>query len=461
MRPPLSGLIGTKARFQVYQVVYITLKAGTAPRPAAWILERSLDGVSYSPWQFFAENDAECRRRYGLPATHGKPYYKTDDEVICTIFYSKLYPLENGEVGMLRAIYYPLKDIKEWVLQVHISLTNGRPGSNTSSDVLRNFTLARYVQFRFQKIHKTDKDNGLRKKLFYSVRTISIGGQCVCNGHASKCTSNSVSGVSQRKRRLQRTEDLTAGVAFQMPICECEHHTCGKSCSECCPLYNQQPWRPGTLESAGICEPCQCFGHSTACRYNDEIAREKLSLNVKGQYRGGGECINCSVRHFRRIWQVSLACHNGVDAFRIIPPEWTARGAKRDGTDHSECSRTTRRLAFPATVIPLVPLVLACATTQNRERYACRPADARQNIGINRFVADGGIMPVQGGLRRSEMRQLRAGMDQLPRLRAVLLRSEGHTTRGKMHAAVQMQGNHQSLMSRMHMADLNDIPVRW
>lgn len=85
--------------FQVYQVAYVTLKAGISPRPAAWVLEKSTDGVDFSPWQYFADTDAECRKRFGLPATQGKPHYKTDDEVICTIYYSKLYPLENGEVS--------------------------------------------------------------------------------------------------------------------------------------------------------------------------------------------------------------------------------------------------------------------------------------------------------------------------------------------------------------------------
>ena len=33
------------------QVAYIILIAGVSPRPASWVLERSLDGVTWQPWQ--------------------------------------------------------------------------------------------------------------------------------------------------------------------------------------------------------------------------------------------------------------------------------------------------------------------------------------------------------------------------------------------------------------------------
>lgn len=81
-------------------MVYVKLKAANAPRPAAWILERSVDGQRFEPWQFFATSDKDCLDRYGLPARKGKPHYFTDSEVICTSYYSKLAPMENGEVSL-------------------------------------------------------------------------------------------------------------------------------------------------------------------------------------------------------------------------------------------------------------------------------------------------------------------------------------------------------------------------
>lgn len=85
--------------FQVYQVTYITVKSANSPRPGTWILERSLTGENYEPWQFFARNDKECFEIFGVSGVKGKPQYSTDTEVICTSFYSRLTPLENGEVS--------------------------------------------------------------------------------------------------------------------------------------------------------------------------------------------------------------------------------------------------------------------------------------------------------------------------------------------------------------------------
>lgn len=168
---------------QVYQVAYVIIKAANSPRPGAWILERSLDGVNYFPWQYFAPNDKECMERYGIPSRKGKPYYMTDSEVICTPFYSKLNPTDNGEI--------------------HVSLVHGRPGANETNPELLEFTKARFVQLRLQGFRGSveplprwlAQDNYREKRLFYSIKDISIVGQCVCHGHAANCRHNVASGV--------------------------------------------------------------------------------------------------------------------------------------------------------------------------------------------------------------------------------------------------------------------------
>lgn len=86
---------------QVYQVAYVILKSAISPRPGSWILERSLDGEIFTPWQYFGTSDKDCLDRYGTPAKKGKPHYANDTEVICTTFYSRLTPIENGEVSNL------------------------------------------------------------------------------------------------------------------------------------------------------------------------------------------------------------------------------------------------------------------------------------------------------------------------------------------------------------------------
>ena len=86
------------ALFQVFQVAYVIIKAANAPRPGNWILERSVDGVKFSPWQYYAVRDTECLTHYNITPRRGPPTYRADDEVICTSYYSRLVPLEHGEV---------------------------------------------------------------------------------------------------------------------------------------------------------------------------------------------------------------------------------------------------------------------------------------------------------------------------------------------------------------------------
>lgn len=76
------------------------MKSGVSPRPAAWIIEKSIDGVNYSPWQYFANNDDECRKRYNLTAHDLNAELQTDSEVICSTLFHKVIPLENGPVSI-------------------------------------------------------------------------------------------------------------------------------------------------------------------------------------------------------------------------------------------------------------------------------------------------------------------------------------------------------------------------
>lgn len=75
------------------------IKAAVSPRPGNWILERSKDGLIYEPWQYYAINDNECWEAFRILPTRGKPRFRSDNEVICTSYYSKLNPLEGGEVS--------------------------------------------------------------------------------------------------------------------------------------------------------------------------------------------------------------------------------------------------------------------------------------------------------------------------------------------------------------------------
>uniref|UniRef100_A0A6J0SY58 Laminin subunit alpha-3 n=1 Tax=Pogona vitticeps TaxID=103695 RepID=A0A6J0SY58_9SAUR len=247
---------------QLFHVAYVLIKFANSPRPDLWVLERSVDfGRTYTPWQYFAHSKADCWERF-----RKEPNVRVtkDDDVICTTEYSRIIPLENGEIV--------------------ISLVNGRPGATnfTHSPALREFTKATNIRLHFLRtntllghlISKAQRDPTVTRRYYYSIKDISVGGQCVCHGHAEVCDP-------------KNDPDL---YRYQ---CECQHNTCGETCDRCCPGYNQKQWQPATTNSANLCEPCNCHGHATDCYYDPEVDRRKESLNLYGQYQGGGVCINC------------------------------------------------------------------------------------------------------------------------------------------------------------------------
>ncbi|KAM4622913.1 laminin subunit alpha-5-like [Discoglossus pictus] len=266
--PPLSrGLEHNEVNVtldlgQVFHVAYVLIKFANSPRPDLWVLERSTDfGATYQPWQYFASSKRDCIERFG-PQTIQR--ISRDDDVICTTEYSRIVPLENGEIV--------------------VSLVNGRPGAmNFSySPLLRNFTKATNIRLSFLRTNtllghlmgKALKDPTVTRRYYYSIKDISIGGRCVCNGHAEECNA----------------KDPTNPYRLH---CYCQHNTCGGSCDSCCPGYNQLPWKPATMDNANECEPCNCNGHAYDCYYDPEVDRRRASMNRQGQYVGGGVCVDC------------------------------------------------------------------------------------------------------------------------------------------------------------------------
>ncbi|XDV45703.1 hypothetical protein PO909_013751, partial [Leuciscus waleckii] len=247
---------------QLFHVAYVLIKFANSPRPDLWVLERSIDfGKTYQPWKFFASSKRDCIERFGKRTIERINH---DDDIICTTEYSRIVPLENGEIV--------------------VSLVNGRPGAmNFSySPVLREFTKATNIRLRFLRTNtllghlmgKALRDPTVTRRYYYSIKDISIGGRCVCNGHAEACNA-------------QDPND-----PYKL-LCDCQHNTCGPSCDRCCPGFNQFPWKPATTYSANECEPCNCHRHSSECYYDPNIDQRRTSLNMQGEYRGGGVCLEC------------------------------------------------------------------------------------------------------------------------------------------------------------------------
>ncbi|XP_045881270.1 laminin subunit alpha-3 isoform X2 [Meles meles] len=251
---------GSGHTIQLFHVAYLIIKFANSPRPDLWVLERSVDfGSTYTPWQYFAHSKVDCLEQFGQEANMA---ITQDDDVLCTTEYSRIVPLENGEVV--------------------VSLINGRPGAKnfTFSHTLREFTKATNIRLCFLRtntllghlISKAQRDPTVTRRYYYSIKDISIGGRCVCNGHAQDCNANNPEKLFQ---------------------CECQHHTCGKTCDRCCAGYHQRRWRPATWEQSNECEACNCHGHALDCYYDPDVERQQASLNIHGIYAGGGVCINC------------------------------------------------------------------------------------------------------------------------------------------------------------------------
>lgn len=78
-------------------MAYLFIRMGNSPRPGLWTLEKSIDyGKTWLPWQHFSDSPADCETYFGRDSL--RPIMN-DDDVICTTEYSKIVPLENGEVS--------------------------------------------------------------------------------------------------------------------------------------------------------------------------------------------------------------------------------------------------------------------------------------------------------------------------------------------------------------------------
>ncbi|XP_065337904.1 laminin subunit alpha [Cloeon dipterum] len=248
---------------QEFHVAYVFIRMGNSPRPGVWALERSVDnGLTYKPWQYFADTPSDCESYFGVESL--QPITR-DDSVNCDTQFSKVVPLEGGEMFAFVVKNRPSANdfFNSTVLQEWSRATNIR------MRLLRTKTLLGHLMSVVQR-----QDPTVTRRYYYSIKDISIGGRCVCNGHADTC-------------------DITDPNDPYKLRCRCQHNTCGAQCEQCCPGFVQKAWRQSKSNQIFQCEPCNCFGHSDECEYDPEVDKNMESLDIHGRYEGGGVCQNC------------------------------------------------------------------------------------------------------------------------------------------------------------------------
>ena len=203
-----------------------------SPVPVGMVLLYSTDGVTFSPRQYYAR---DCVELFGLPANG---LLSTSTDVNCLSGSQLQYPFTN------RYIEFSLIG------------TNTRPNAQTVTDLnlqpdLQEFAQATHVMLSLFGWHPVAEQP--EEQQFFAVDEILLTGRaCVCNGHASTCDQE---------------------------LCVCQHQTQGDHCEMCLPLYNNQPWLPGTVSLANECGMCQCNNHAQECTYNSTL--------------DGGQCVDC------------------------------------------------------------------------------------------------------------------------------------------------------------------------
>ncbi|KAK1136594.1 hypothetical protein K0M31_001140 [Melipona bicolor] len=81
---------------------------------------------------------------------------------------------------------------------IHTHLVNGRPGALNHSTTLQEFMQASYVRLRLQGLRRSGETIADKRRAFYSIKEINIGGRCLCSGHAARCRYSVQHRVSQR-----------------------------------------------------------------------------------------------------------------------------------------------------------------------------------------------------------------------------------------------------------------------
>lgn len=237
-----------------FELTYVSLQfCPKSVKPDSLAIYKSIDyGKTWQPFQFYS---SQCRRVYGRPnrATITKV---NEQEARCSDAHRHTGDLASGVYGG----------------RIAFSTLDGRPSAANfdTSPVLQDWVTATDIRIIFHRLqmpqdmqdddliadtptvkNKLQRDSSKEKKVpvagvdavvpatvatmsahNYAVSDFAVGGRCKCNGHASKCLTDS-------------DGQLT---------CDCRHNTAGRDCEKCKPYFFDRPWGRATYRDANECK---------------------------------------------------------------------------------------------------------------------------------------------------------------------------------------------------------------
>ncbi|CAH1787412.1 unnamed protein product [Owenia fusiformis] len=232
-------------------------------RPKAMVVEK-LNGTEWVPLRYYAEDCTLSFPGVTLQESNGPSFSATT--AVCMQTYFKGDTHTQKELSYIQQVIF-------------------NPALDFKNEYLSSYTVQKHFV-----------TNGLKVRLhtpaileplqsYYAIGNMDLKTSCACYGHSSECTG-------ENKNQ-----------------CVCEHNTMGLHCEECLPLFNNKPWKMGSIINSqslsNACEDCGCHGHATSCIYND----------VK-EY---GVCQNCSLN------TAGDKCEFCVDYY-YVNPNWDSFG---------------------------------------------------------------------------------------------------------------------------------------
>mgnify|MGYP001793613248 CR=1 FL=1 len=187
--------------------------------PESMVIYKSADnGRRWVPLQYYS---SECEDMYNMEE-NGIILKSNEQAAICKNQYSNSNPYTNKRIAF--------------------SLAEGRPSAHNldNSPILQDWVTVTDIKVVFHRLSSPNELVTEREDNYYSLSELILGGRCKCNGHASKCSTDT---MGQTK-------------------CECQHNTAGADCDRCKDFYFDRPWSQATNKDANECVGMYLFHFS-------------------------------------------------------------------------------------------------------------------------------------------------------------------------------------------------------